>query len=106
MIRGFLWLIPVPELNILAYDVSTHRTGSLSPIFQRCVESFVTCDFTTLRVLLLGQILVSGQLNAGGDAELIGGRNAVAQVTYLKCIEIKISSFAAFAGFALGMYSL
>ena len=46
LIRAFLWLIPVPELNILAYDVSTHRTGSLSPIFQRYVESFVTAGLT------------------------------------------------------------
>lgn len=75
VVRAMLWLVPVPETSILVYDAATLKTGALSPVVTQVVERALKGDFVTARRLILGQILVSSQLDLRSKDPLIGQRN-------------------------------
>ena len=76
-LRALLWLAPVPEVNLLAYDTGALRRGTLA---RETLVAVLSClgrgDWRAVKQVLLAQELSAEQADDGRGEALIGARNA------------------------------
>ena len=76
-LRALLWLAPVPEANLIAYDTGALRRGTLARETLLAVLSCLGCgDWRAVKQVLLAQELSAGKADDGRGEALIGARNA------------------------------
>jgi len=76
-LSALLWLAPVPEVNLLAYDTGALRRGTLA---RETLVAVLSClgrgDWRAVKQVLLAQELSAEQADDGHGEALIGARNA------------------------------
>ena len=76
-LSALLWLAPVPEVNLLAYDTGALRRGTLA---RETLVAVLSClgrgDWRAVKQVLLAQELSAEQADDGRGEALIGARNA------------------------------